>query len=79
MSTMSLRLPDSLHKKAREISSKDGISINQFVTSALAEKISSFLAEEYLEERAARGNRSSFIKVLKKVKNKQPDREEDTL
>ncbi len=79
MSTISLRLPDSLHKKAREISSKDGISINQFVTSALAEKISSFLAEEYLEERAARGNKQAFMKALKKVKNKQPDQEEDVL
>jgi hypothetical protein len=29
MSTISLRLPESLHKQARELAEKEGISINQ--------------------------------------------------
>ena len=37
MSTMSLRLPESLHRKVRELAEQDGVSINQFVTTALAE------------------------------------------
>ncbi len=41
MSTLSLRIPESLHKRVKELSKKDKISINQFVASALAEKISS--------------------------------------
>ena len=34
MSTLSLRLPDSLHKQIKALAKKDGISINQFIVSA---------------------------------------------
>ncbi|MDZ7772288.1 MAG: toxin-antitoxin system HicB family antitoxin [Balneolaceae bacterium] len=29
MSTLSLRLPDSLHKKLKELAEKEGVSMNQ--------------------------------------------------
>jgi hypothetical protein len=67
MSTMSLRLPESLHERARELAKREGISINQLVATALAEKISALMTEEYLEKRAARGSRKKFDRVLKKV------------
>ena len=54
MSTLSLRLPESLHKQVRELA-REGISINQFVAMAVAEKMSAPMTEEYLEERARRG------------------------
>lgn len=73
MSTISLRVPDSLHKKVREIAKKDNVSINQFVNSALAEKIAAFLTQEYLEERAKRGSREKFEKVLSKVPDVPPE------
>lgn len=68
MSTISLRLPESLHRKARDLAEKEGISINQLVATALAEKMSALLTGEYLAERAARGNRRSFERVLRKVR-----------
>ncbi|MBN1780217.1 toxin-antitoxin system HicB family antitoxin [bacterium] len=40
MSTLSLRIPESLHKRVKKLASEDNVSINQFITSALAEKIS---------------------------------------
>ena len=49
----------------------------QKVTSALAEKISAFLAENYLKERASRGSHKLFLKALKKVKDKAPNRDDD--
>lgn len=55
MSTMSLRLPESLHERAREIAKSKGVSINQLVATALAEKLSALDTLEYLEARAARG------------------------
>jgi hypothetical protein len=69
MSTMSLRLPESLHKKAREVAEQEGVSINQLVTTALAEKLAALLTVEYLE-RARRGDRKQFEKVLRKVKDR---------
>ena len=55
MSTLSLRLPNSLHERARELAEREGISINQLIATALAEKRSALMTEEYLEVRARRG------------------------
>ncbi|MFH1528864.1 MAG: toxin-antitoxin system HicB family antitoxin [Bacteroidota bacterium] len=60
MSTINLRLPESLHKKARELARKENTSINQLVSSALAEKISALMTEEYIDQRAKRANKEKF-------------------
>ena len=67
MSTMSLRLPASLHKQLRELAKREGISINQLVSSAVGEKVASLLTEDYLAQRAKRGSRARFQRVLAKV------------
>jgi hypothetical protein len=72
MSTISLRLPDSLHQTARELSKKERISINQLITLALAEKISALMTEDYLAERAGRGSRAKFEQALAKVADVDP-------
>jgi hypothetical protein len=72
MSTMSLRLPESLHRRAKELARQEGISINQLVATALAEKISALAAGEYLQTRAQRGNRRKFDRALNKVKKTNP-------
>ncbi len=72
MSTISLRLPESLHKRVRELARDEEISINQFVTTALAEKMSALMTLDYLKERAGRGNRVKFDRVLAKVKERKP-------
>ncbi len=73
MSTLSLRLPESLHKRLKELARRDGVSINQFITAAVAEKLSALLAEEYLQERARRGDRAKFDAVLAKIADAPPD------
>ena len=72
MSTMSLRLPESLHQRARELAKREGISINQLIATALAEKISALDTIEYLEERAARGSREAFLEVLRTIPSGPP-------
>ena len=72
MSTISLRLPNSLHDKVRELAKQENVSINQFITLALAEKISALTTEDYLEERAARGDKSRFEQALAKVADAEP-------
>lgn len=73
MSTISVRLPDSLHKRARELAKREKTSINQLLSTALAEKISALDAEEYLERRANRAGREKFKKALKKVADVEAD------
>lgn len=67
MSTISLRLADSLHRRVRELAHGDHVSINQFIASALAEKLSALQAKEYLQERARRGSRRKFLRALARI------------
>ena len=72
MSTLSLRLPDSIHRHIREIAKTEGVSINQFVSSAVSEKISAIMTEDYLKSRAKKAKRSDLEKVLDKVPKRKP-------
>jgi hypothetical protein len=72
MSTLSLRLPESLHKSARELAKKEKISINQLVTLALAEKVAAIGAEDYLEKRAKRASEAKFDTAMAKVADVEP-------
>lgn len=71
MSTLSLRLPDSLHKKLKELARREGVSINQLISTAVAEKVSALMTLDYLEVRAARGSRDKFEAVLAKVADRE--------
>ena len=73
MSTLSLRLPDSLHEQIKKLAKQDGISINQFVSSAVAEKMSALMTVKYLEERASKSSKSKFKEALAKVKDIDPE------
>ena len=73
MSALSLRLPNSLHERARELARREGVSINQLVSSALAEKMSALLTGEYLEARARRGSRARYLAALAHVPAVEPD------
>lgn len=73
MSTISLRLPHSLHDSARQLAAKESISINQLITLALAEKVSALMTEEYIGKRAKRGDGKKFRKAMAKVANVEPE------
>lgn len=70
MSTLSLRLPDSVHRHIKEIAADDGVSINQFIAAAVSEKISAIRTENDLLKRAKRADRAAFRAILDAV----PDR-----
>ena len=78
MGTLSLRLPESLHKQLKAVAERDGVSINQFIATAVAEKLSALMTADYLEERAARGDRVRFDRVLAKVRD-VPVEEDDRM
>ena len=76
MSTMSIRLPDSLHKQVRELAQRENVSINQIITLAVAEKVSALETEDYLRRRAQRGSRDAFAAVLDKVPDAEPEQDD---
>lgn len=73
MATLSIRIPDSLHQAVRDLAETDHVSINQFISYALAEKVSSMRTVEYLNERAARAKIEDFDKILAMVPDVEPD------
>lgn len=74
MSTLSLRLPESIHRRLKTLAEREGISINQLVNSAVAEKLAALMTEEYLQERADRGSRRKLRSVLAKVPDVEPEK-----
>lgn len=73
MSALSLRLPKSLHEQLREVAQEEGISVNQFVMLAVAEKVAALSAIEYLEKRAKQGSHEKFLEILSKVPDVEPE------
>jgi predicted HicB family RNase H-like nuclease len=50
MRTITVDLPDRLHKQIQELAKKNNISVNLFVAGALAERVSALLSEEHRTE-----------------------------
>ncbi len=73
MSALSIRLPQSLHRNARAFAEKEGVSMNQLIATALAEKLAALGAEEYLASRAERGSRERFEAALAQVPDAEPE------
>jgi len=73
MSTLSIRLPNSIHQHAKRLARDEGVSVNQLVSSALAEKLSALDAERYLSERAERGKKVDIDAILAKIPLVEPE------
>jgi hypothetical protein len=76
--TYPLRLPRSLKQAVERLSKEDGTSINQFVATAVAEKVSALQTATYFADRKARADFKAFDKILKRRGGKPP-REGDQL
>ncbi len=74
MTTLSIRVPDSLHRAIKELASKDGYSMNQFLITAAAEKLSALETVDYLRERAKLAKLKDFDRLLASVPNTIPDK-----
>ena len=73
MSTLSIRLPDSLHQMAKTIAAEDHVSMNQFIASAVAEKVSALTTETYLKDRAEQASADKFKAALAAVPDNDPE------
>lgn len=67
MSTLSLRIPDSLHRALKQVAEQDGVSINQFVSLAVAEKISALQTYHLMMDRANKGSQKEFLQAMSQV------------
>ena len=73
MNALTIELPESLYQKVAELARGDGISVEQFIATATAEKMSALLTVEYLRREAALGSRADFDRILGKVPDVPPE------
>jgi hypothetical protein len=77
--TYPLKLPQSIKRAAVRLAREDGVSLNQWIASAVAQKVGVVeTAAQYLGKRAGRADEAKFRDVLAKVPDRPAD-PEDTL
>ena len=76
--TYPLRLPRSLKDAVERLSREDRTSINQFVATAVAEKVSALETARYFTDRRARADFKAFDKFMSR-KGGKPPREGDEM
>jgi uncharacterized protein (DUF1778 family) len=76
--TYALRLPKSIKDGAQRAAARDGISLNQFIATAVAEKLSVFETLDELERRAKRADMEAFWRILNRS-GTEPPRDGDEL
>ena len=72
-SAVSIQLPDWLAREVRRLAEEDEVSVDQFVATALAEKLSALKTADSLEARARKGDRARFLAALDKAPDVEPD------
>jgi len=70
--TYPLRLPRSLKEAVERISKQEGTSINQFVATAVAEKVSAMQTARFFQDRKARADFKAFDRIMKRRGGKPP-------
>ena len=73
MSTLSIQLPDSLHRSIKALAEKEGWSVDQFLASAAAEKMAAMMTLDHLRREAAQGKREDFERFLAAVPHRVPE------
>jgi hypothetical protein len=76
--TYPLRLPRSLKKAVERQSKEDRTSINQFVATAVAEKLSALQTAEFFADRKSRADFKAFDKLMKR-RGGRPPRADDEM
>jgi HicB family len=74
--TFPLRLPRSLKSAIEKLAEEDGVSMNQFLVVAAAEKVSALETEAYFSERRGRADREAFLRILNREGGAEPEAED---
>lgn len=77
-STYPLKLPTSVKNAAAELARLDGVSLNQFIAAAVAEKVGTLrTAHDYLQQRAVKAKPADLLKYLRRAPKVAPIKGDD--
>lgn len=75
--TYPLKLPHSVKKAAQRLAKEDGVSLNQWIAAAVAEKVGVVeTAAAFFKKRAGNARGDRLLKVLRKAANTRPEPED---
>jgi hypothetical protein len=78
ISNYALRLPASLKRAVEEVAREDGTTLNQFIVSAVAEKLAALKTADFFAKRAADADFAAFDRLMKRPGG-EPPRPDDEL
>jgi hypothetical protein len=76
-SNYALRLPASLKRELEKVARDDGTSLNQFIVTAVAEKLSALRTADFFEERRARADVASALAIMERKRGEEPREGDD--
>ncbi len=71
-SNYALRLPASLKREVEKVARDDGTSLNQFIVTAVAEKLSALRTADFFEERRKRADIDAAFEVMSRERGEVP-------
>jgi hypothetical protein len=71
-SNYALRLPASLKRAVAEVAREDGTTLNQFIVSAVAEKLAVLKTADYFAKRATRADFAGFDRLMRRRGGETP-------
>jgi hypothetical protein len=77
LGTYPLRLPRSIKAEVERIAKQDGVSINQFIATAVAEKLSAMRTAEFFAERRARADFVRFDRLMRRLGGEAPGTDDE--
>ena len=72
MSSVTIQMPESIARQLKEYAAQEGLSIDQLLSSAAAEKLSALVTVDHLRQRALRAKRDDFVAFLDASPDVQP-------
>jgi len=78
-SNYALRLPVSLKQSIEQVAKDDGTSLNQFIVSAIAEKLSAIKTADYFANRAKQGDLNAALALFKRTGGETPQAGDEVL
>jgi hypothetical protein len=75
--TYPLKLPNSVKKAAQRLAKEDGVSLNQWIAAAVAEKVGVIeTAAAFFEKRAGNAKGDRLLKFLREAPSALPEAED---
>lgn len=71
-SNYALRLPSSLKREVEKVARDDGTSLNQFIVTAVAEKLATLRTSDFFAERKARGDVAKALEIMNRAGGEPP-------